>query len=76
MAKNYSNVNNKTRNAEEDAYSSYADEQSKNRSTNKSTNSTNKSYNKTTNKSGTNKTSDDIKDCGKNKNAYDSTDRY
>lgn len=69
MAKNYSNVNNKTRNAEEDAYSSYADEQSKNRSTNKS-------YNKTTNKSGTNKTSDDMKDCGKNKNAYDSTDRY
>ena len=40
MAKNYSNVNNKTRNAEEDAYSSYADEQNKNRSTNKSTNST------------------------------------
>ena len=79
MAKNYTNVN-KNKNMEDSSYSSYADEQNKNK------NSTNKNSANKNSTNSTNGTSSASQNCGKNKNSYnknssnkngyDSTDRY
>ncbi len=64
MAKNYTNVN-KNKNMEDSSYSSYADEQNKNK------NSTNKNSANKNSTNSTNGTSSASQNCGKNKNSYD-----
>ena len=61
MAKNYTNVN-KNKNMEDSSYSSYADEQNKNKNS--------------TNKNSVNKNKNSYDKNSSNKNGYDSTDRY
>ena len=63
MAKNYSNTNNSNKNANSKNSNSYGDTQSKNKNSNK--NSSNSRSNVS-----------DSRNCGRNMNEYDESDRY
>ncbi len=63
MAKNYSNTNNSNKNSNKNTTSSYGDTQSRNKNSNKNSNSTRSNVS-------------DSRNCGRNMDTFDESDRY